>query len=185
MARGVPSYGRLQDEVASATAGKHVTRILDLGTGTGVTARRLLDVHPRAELVGIDENPVMLGAARQVLPADADLRMARLEDPLPAGPFDLVVSVLAVHHLDGAGKAELFRRIADAVAPGGQLVLGDVVVPEDPRDSVTPIDRVYDKPSSVTQQLEWLRAAGFIASISWLERDLAVMVGDLENSREG
>jgi tRNA (cmo5U34)-methyltransferase len=185
VAREVPSYDRLQDEVAAATVGKDVARILDLGTGTGVTARRVLDVHPLAELVGIDENPEMLAAARKILPTDMDLRVARLEDPLPAGPFDLVVSVLAIHHLDGSGKSDLFRRIADTLAPGGQFVLGDVVVPEDPRDTVTPIDGVYDKPSTVAEQVTWLREAGFAAAVVWLERDLAVLVGDLEYFRAG
>ena len=42
----------------------------------------------------------------------ADLRVSRLEDALPEGNFDLVVSALAVHHLDGAGKADLFARVA-------------------------------------------------------------------------
>jgi hypothetical protein len=43
----------------------------------------------------------------------ADLRVSRLQDPLPEGNFDLVGSALAVHHLDGAGKADLFARVAD------------------------------------------------------------------------
>jgi hypothetical protein len=55
----------------------------------------------------------------------ADLRVSRLQDPLPEGNFDLVVSALAVHHLDGAGKVDPFcprRRPAPAgrtVVPGG------------------------------------------------------------------
>src|ERR1039458_4869500 len=95
----VPAYERLQDAVAEATAGT-AARVLDLGTGTGVTALRVLEHHPGAELTGIDESAGMLEHARRALPA-AELRVARLEDELPAGPFDLVVSALAVHHLDG------------------------------------------------------------------------------------
>ena len=76
-------------------------RVLELGTGTGETALRVLARHPGAAWTGIDSSEPMLGRARERLPG-ADLRLARLEDPLPAGPFDLVVSVLAVHHLDGA-----------------------------------------------------------------------------------
>ena len=38
-------------------------------------------------------------------------------------------------------------------------MLGDVVVPEDPIDAVTPIDGVYDQPSTVDDQLRWLEAA--------------------------
>jgi cyclopropane fatty-acyl-phospholipid synthase-like methyltransferase len=59
------------------------------------------------------------------------LRVGRLEDPLPGGPFDLVVSALAVHHLRAPGKADLFRRIAEQLTPGGRFVMGDVVVSDD------------------------------------------------------
>jgi SAM-dependent methyltransferase len=174
----VPAYDRLQDVVAQATSGLDARSILDLGVGTGVTAQRVLAEHPSARLVGIDESSAMLDHAHRALPA-ADLRAARLEDPLPRGPFDLVVSALAVHHLDGRGKADLFRRVASVVVPGGRVVVGDVVVPEDPADAVTPIDGTYDKPSSAAEQLHWLCEAGFRAHIVWAEADLAVLVGDL------
>ena len=156
----------------------HPESYLELGVGTGVTSQRVLAVHPAAHLVGIDESPEMLDHARGVLP-DADLRVARLEDPLPAGPFDIVVSALAVHHLDGPGKADLFRRLARVLVPGGRLVVADVVVPEDPAGAVTPIDGDYDTPSSVAEHLDWLTEAGFRASVTWAEADLAVFVGDL------
>lgn len=89
----------------------------------------------------------------------------------------MVVSALAVHHLDGAGKADLFRRLAGQLAPGGRFVLGDVVVPEDPADVVTPIDGDYDTPSSVADQLSWLTAAALRSRVAWAQRDLAVLVG--------
>lgn len=62
-------------------------------------------------------------------------------------------------------------------------MLGDVIVPRDPRDVVTPIDGVYDTPSTVADQLIWLRSAGFMATTAWLERDLAVLLGDLIGTR--
>jgi tRNA (cmo5U34)-methyltransferase len=175
----VPDYERLQDEAAVAT-GMGAARVLELGTGTGETARRVLDLHPRATLVGLDASAEMLSRAREVLPAArVELHEGRLEDPLPTGPFDVAVSVLAVHHLDGPGKADLFTRASEALAPGGVFVVGDVVVPEDPADAVTPVDGVYDKPSSVAEQIGWLEDAGFTAWVAWAHRDLAVMVGEL------
>jgi tRNA (cmo5U34)-methyltransferase len=173
----VPEYERLQDETVAAT-GSDVRRVLELGTGTGETARRILDRHRAAVLVGIDSSAAMLDHARATLADDrAELRVARLQDPLPDGSFDVVVSVLAVHHLDGVGKAELFERVADRLQPGGRFVLGDVVVPDDPCDVVTPIDRDYDTPSSVAEQLSWLTAAGLDAELVWTSHDLAVLVG--------
>jgi tRNA (cmo5U34)-methyltransferase len=107
-----------------------------------------------------------------------NLRVRRLRTPLPEGNFDLVVSALAVHHLDGAGKADLFARVADRLRPGGRFVLGDVVVPDDPADLVTPIDGVYDQPSTIDDQVRWLAAAGLHAEVVWARQDLAVIVAD-------
>lgn len=173
MAEEVPDYEALQQ--ATVAAIPSAARILELGVGSGETARRVLAAQPAARLVGIDASEAMLPAAGTAL-ADYDVSLAvqRLEDPLPAGPFDLVVSVLAVHHLDGAGKADLFRRVRAVMAPGGSFVLGDLIVPESPEDVVTPVDWVEDRPSSAAEQLQWLADAGFDASVSWLHRDLAV-----------
>jgi tRNA (cmo5U34)-methyltransferase len=178
MREEVPDYERLQDEAVAAT-GTAARRVLELGTGTGETARRVLARHPAAVLLGVDASAEMLGHARAALPADrVDLRVGRLEDPLPEGRFDLVVSVLTVHHLDGRGKAELFARAAAILAPGGRLVVGDVVVPLEAGDAVTPIDGDYDTPDSVSDQLSWIAAAGLLPSLHWAHRDLAVIVGE-------
>jgi trans-aconitate methyltransferase len=177
MREEVPDYERLQDETVAAT-GTGARRVLELGTGTGETARRVLARHPGAVLVGLDASREMLEHADAALPGDrVELRVACLDDPLPNGPFDVVVSALTVHHIDGGGKAQLFRRVAAGLAPGGRLVLGDVVVPEDPSDAVTPIDGDYDMPDSVTDQLSWIADAGLRPSVAWARRDLAVLVG--------
>jgi tRNA (cmo5U34)-methyltransferase len=153
--------------------------MLDLGTGTGETLVRVLARHPGATVVGIDESEGMLRAAASRLQGRAgDLRVADLADPLPAGPFDLVVSALAVHHLDGPAKAALFGRVASVLRPGGRFVLGDVVIPVDPADAVTPISDDYDRPSTLADQLGWLADAGFTATAVWTERDLAVVRAD-------
>ena len=179
MHQEVRDYERLQDEVAGASAGAPVERALELGVGTGETGRRVLGVHPEVSLVGIDASEEMLARAREALP-DADLRLGRLEDPLPDGPFDLVFSALAVHHLDGPGKEDLLKRIARVLSPGGRVVIGDVVVPVDRHDAVTPLDEGYDMPSTVVEQLGWLAEAGFgSATVTWSKRDLAVLVGQL------
>jgi tRNA (cmo5U34)-methyltransferase len=168
----LPAYERLQDEAAAAT-GMGARRLLELGTGTGETARRVLARHPGASLVGIDASADMLAVAS--VPG-ADLRVARLQDPLPEGPFDLVFSALAVHHLDGPAKADLFARVAAVLEPGGRFVLADVVVPDDPADATTPLSPDFDLPSRVDEQLEWLRDAGLDPSVVWAQGDLAVVV---------
>ena len=179
MSSEVPSYARLQEEVARATEGVDAGSVLDLGTGTGETLAAVLASHPGARATGIDESAAMLDAANvRLVGLLVDLVVADLADPLPAGPFDLVVSALAVHHLDGPNKAALFARIAAVLRPGGRFVLADVVIPEDPGDAVTPISEDYDRPSTTADQLAWLAEAGFAASVTWAERDLAVLRAD-------
>jgi tRNA (cmo5U34)-methyltransferase len=179
MREEVPAYDRLQEAIADACHGSTVTSVLDLGTGTGETLTRVLARRPGSRAVGIDESESMLGvAAARLQGHEVELRVADLADPLPPGPFDLVVSALAVHHLDGPDKAALFARVAGVLRPGGRFVLGDLVIPADPADAVTPISDDFDRPSSLADQLAWLSDAGFDASEVWAERDLVVVRAD-------
>lgn len=174
----IPSYDAFQNAVVTAT-GEGARRVLELGTGTGETARRLLARHSDAVLVGVDESAAMLDAARQALgDARVSLRTARLQEPLDDGPFDVVASALCVHHLTGAEKADLFTRVRGVLAPGGLFVLGDVVLPADGSASTVPLTPGYDKPDTVDSQLGWLREAGFEARVVWSEGELAVIVAD-------
>lgn len=175
MRADIPVFDELQDETARATEGIAAEDILELGVGTGMTAKRVLAVHPKAKLVGIDESEAMLAEADVA----GDLRGSRLEDPLPEGPFDLVVSCLAIHHLDADGKRDLFRRIAAVLRPGGRFVLADVIVPEREEDAVTPTTPGFDRPDPLEPQLEWVREAGFEPETTWTWKDLAVVRADL------
>ncbi len=173
----LPGYERLQQQVADAS-GHGVRTILDLGIGTGETSARALERHTASSVVGVDESPTMLNAAANRLGARLEqAHVGMLQEPLPEGQFDLVVSALAVHHLDGEEKADLFQRVRRVVAPGGRFVLGDVVVvPEDKAEAAVDLTDGYDKPSTVADQLRWLRDAGFEPSVAWSENDLAVLV---------
>jgi tRNA (cmo5U34)-methyltransferase len=105
----------------------------------------------------------------------AERVVGRLEDAVPAGRYDLVVSALAVHHLDAKQKQDLFRRVHEALRPGGRFVLGDVVVGE---RTVAPLTDGYDRPDRAADQLAWLEAAGFRARMAWEQDDLALLVAD-------
>jgi tRNA (cmo5U34)-methyltransferase len=172
----VPSFDVFQDTVAEATRVIDAHRVLDLGIGTGETARRVLELHPHAQLVGLDASGAMAKVARAALPSGrAEVFVRRLEEPLPAGDFDLVVSALAVHHLASVDKADLFARIASALTPGGVFALGDVVVPENAEDQVTPIEPGVDLPDRLDDQVRWLADAGLEPTVVWAKRDLAVV----------
>jgi SAM-dependent methyltransferase len=93
----------------------------------GSSGRRRLSTSSKFWFGGLTtiqrSSPVQMVAAESADLAAADLRVSCLHDSLPQGDFDLVESALAVHQLDGAGKADLFARVADRLQPGGRFVL--------------------------------------------------------------
>lgn len=172
----IADYDDLQRRLSAVTAEVEARSILDLGTGTGETARAVLEDHPAAELIGIDASEEMLAIARHRLPR-ATFRTGRLEDPLPDGPFDLVVSAFAIHHLDGPGKRDLFQRVSGVLAPGGMFAFLDVVVPDVPVADPMRLEDGVDMPSSVDEMTGWLTGAGLDPGIAHAAADVAVLLG--------
>jgi tRNA (cmo5U34)-methyltransferase len=159
----VPRYDQLQEQAVAAIpfAPK---RVLELGFGTAETTHRIWERYPEARITGLDSSPAMVFKAREL--GWEEMRLGRIEDPLPDGPWDLVISVLTVHHLDADGKRDLFRRVREH---SRALVIGDVV-DVDPERRVTPIDPNYDLPSPAADQAEWCGG-----EVVWEADDLAVI----------
>jgi tRNA (cmo5U34)-methyltransferase len=158
----VPRYDELQAQTIDAVPFAP-GRVLELGIGTGETARRLLERYPAAEVTGLDAEPSMVFRAREL---GIEVRLARIEDPLPDGPWDLVISVLAVHHLDDGGKRDLFRRVREE---SRSLVLGDVVAVESER-RVASLEPGVDMPAPAADVADWCGGEVF-----WEADDLAVV----------
>jgi tRNA (cmo5U34)-methyltransferase len=130
--------------------------------------------HPDAALVCVDSSTDMLDIARGQLPA-ATFISSRLEDELPVGPFDLVVSAFAIHHLDGEAKRDLFRRVAQALSPEGRFAFLDVVAPTGEVADPIAIEEGVDKPSAVADMIHWLDQAGLQTEMVHLAGDLAIL----------
>ena len=158
----VPRYDELQAATVDAVPFAP-DRVLELGVGTGETTRRLLERYPAAAVTGLDSSPEMVFRAREL---GVEVRLARMEDPLPDGPWDLVVSVLTVHHLDDDAKRGLFRRVREQ---SRALVLGDVVAVE-PERRVAPLEPGVDMPSPAADLAEWCGG-----EVVWEGDDLAVV----------
>jgi trans-aconitate methyltransferase len=137
----VPLYDELQERSIEAIPFAP-RRVLELGIGTGETTRRLIERFPDAEVTGLDSTPEMVFRAREL---GIEVRLARMQDPLPDGPWDLVISVLSVHHLTAEQKRELFRRVREQ---SRSLVLGDQVEAEEqsppPEPGVDFLERAED-----------------------------------------
>ena len=103
-------------------------RVLELGLGTENLTQKLLDRFPHSTAVGYDLSQEMLARARAKL-ATAGTRVQLHQGDISQvafdGPFDAVISAIAVHHVPPPDKPALFQRIHDALRPGGVLVLGD------------------------------------------------------------
>jgi tRNA (cmo5U34)-methyltransferase len=142
----IPGYDDLQDQaVAAIPFGPE--RVLELGMGTGETTRRLIEAHPESWVVGLDASPDMVFRARK---SYDDVQLARMEDPLPDGPWDLVISVLSVNQLDDDQKRNLCRQVK---GQSRSLVIGDVFVG-----------------NQLTDLVDW--CAG---EVTWQQGDLAVV----------
>ena len=159
----VPRYDELQEAAIDAIPFPPA-RVLELGFGTAETTRRIWERYPDTRITGLDSSPDMVFKAREL--GWEEMRLGRIEDPLPDGPWDLVIAVLSVHHLDAAGKQDLFRRVREH---SKSLVIGDVVEVE-PGRRVTPVDYEYDIPSPAADQAEW--SGG---EVVWEVDDLAVI----------
>jgi tRNA (cmo5U34)-methyltransferase len=159
----VPRYDELQDEAVAAIPFAP-ERVLELGIGTGETTKRILAAHPGAQITGLDSSPEMVFRARELV---EDVQLARMEDPLPDGPWDLVISVLSVHHLTDDQKRLLFRRVREQ---SKALVLGDVVKAE---VQVASLEPEVDFPDTAEELADWCGG-----KVAWTGDDLAVVVAD-------
>ena len=156
----IPRYDELQ-EAAIAAIPFAPERVLELGMGTGETTRRLIEAHPDSWVIGLDSSADMVFRAREIYD---DVQLARIEDPLPDGPWDLVIGVLSVHHLTSEQKQNLFRRVREH---SKALVIGDVVRAD---VRVAPIDPGYDYPETAQDLASWTGG-----TVTWEADDLAVV----------
>ena len=113
--------------------------VLDLGCGPGSLGARIKERIPRARVIGVDSDPVLLGiasAAYDIELVDHDLADPAWIDALPVtGPFDAVVSTTALHWLSAKRLAEVYAQVGERIRPDGILLNGDRM--EGPEPEIT------------------------------------------------
>ena len=103
-------------------------RILDLGCGTGILSEFILSRSPSAEMTLLDQSAEMLDVAQTRLQKYSITAVqGSFDEALPAGPFDAIISSLAIHHLSDEKKARLFHRVSEALVSDGIFINADQV----------------------------------------------------------
>jgi SAM-dependent methyltransferase len=107
-----------------------VQAVLDIGAGYGFVTDEVLRACPNARVTLQDYSELMLERARQHLAKSASqlsFVLADLTDPAwieqVGGPFDLIVSAIAIHNLRTLDKiAACYRGIAQLLKPGAPFL---------------------------------------------------------------
>lgn len=201
--RLIPQYSEQHEIMLAMIPFDEATELtaLDLGCGTGVLSHMVLRSFPKARVTAVDLSDNMLEACRDKLSKYSDRLVTRLgnfaEDSVGEG-YDIVISGLAIHHLSNPAKQTLYERIFDALNPGGVFLNREIVLGES--DSLTEqyhaLWRQYialngeddekwfanykceDIPASVSDQLTWLKEAGFVdVACHWRYLNFAVFGG--------
>ena len=125
-----PQFERIRDEAVASARLTPTDRVVDLGAGTGFLALAVATDVERVLAVDLSDRMLDLLAARaadleldNVATSSVDLRSVTLE---PAS-VDVVISNYALHHLRDADKVELLARARTWLAPGGRIVIADMM----------------------------------------------------------
>ncbi|MEW2549725.1 class I SAM-dependent methyltransferase [Streptomyces sp. NPDC047002] len=140
------------DVVEHVAAGRRSPVVVDLGCGPGSLAVRLARRLPRARIVAVDMDPVLLelarahagsaGAAGRVRYVEAEIGAADWTAALGVGgPLDAAVSTTALHYLPGHRLQRVYAQLAGILRPGGVLVNADHLMPEDAADIAVHVGR--------------------------------------------
>jgi tRNA (cmo5U34)-methyltransferase len=149
-------------------------RVLDLGCGTGILSEFVLTRSPSASMTLFDQSADMLEVATNRLHQYAvTTAQGSFDDYLPTGPFDAVISALAIHHLSDEMKAGLICRVTGILADGGVFINADQVAGTSPwHDDV--YRAMHEKQSRElgTSDAEWSAAVqrmsiDLYATIDW------------------
>jgi len=137
--------------------------LVDLGCGTGLLAAAVASEARR--VVGVDPSPAMLEVARGRSTAVEWVEAGFLTYEHEGAPPQLVHSRHALHHLPDFWKGVALARVHDLLAPGGVLVLRDLV---------------YDfEPAEADREIEgWLAGAAPTPAEGWTRSELVTHVRD-------
>lgn len=182
----IPKYHEQHEIILKLIPNKRTDKLkfLDLGSGTGILSLIILKNFPNANIVLFDLSQHMLDLSIQNLSLYKErisLKKGNFETDDFGINYDIILSGLSIHHLDTLGKQKLYKRIYEALVPGGIFYNRDIVLGATPK-----LSEVYhhqwkefirtngedeekwfnkylseDKPSTLENQLHWLEKSNF------------------------
>lgn len=191
-------------EVIRDWGGPPRPRVVDLGAGTGLFSSLVAGVLPDAQFLLLDLSLEMLAQTSQRFDGIDGRRIQTalfdLADGDLGGPWDLVMSALAIHHLTDEQKRSLFERIYRALRPGGLFINAEQVLGPSTDTEARNMRRWhaeiraagateesiaraeermrFDRSVPVETQLQWMRDAGFAdADCTFKSWRFAVLAG--------
>ncbi|MGH4123447.1 MAG: class I SAM-dependent methyltransferase [Clostridium sp.] len=172
--------------------------ILDLGCGTGLEIEGIFEKAPNCKITGIDMSEEMMSKLKEKYNNKLEnislIKDSYLTRPFEKENYDYVVSCMTMHHFVEEVKLELYKKIIQALKPGGKYIEGDYMVSEE--NEIEYLDRYYhlmnsltkeqkdlyhiDIPLSIKTQKELLKEAGFRnIEIIWHVEDKIIMVAEV------
>lgn len=168
-------------------------RVLDVGAGTGLASSLIGAQFPQATFVLTDISEKMLDVARARFKESSRHTIQLLDSRKLEfnNQFDVVVSALSIHHLDHAGKRDVYARLFQALKPGGVFIHAEQVLGPTPElealyqqtwvDGIraaglaeerlnAALERIReDQNAPLFDQLKWLSEIGFRDVDCWFK----------------
>ncbi len=110
---------------------ENTEKVLDLGAGTGMELIPLVERFPNVRITAADISEDMLNALRERPFAEqVTYLVGDFFDTDFGSDYDAMISTSALHHFAPEDKVRLYRKVYEALRPGGLFVNSDKTAPD-------------------------------------------------------
>lgn len=173
--------------------------ILDLGVGTGITSKLIQNELPKAEFDLNDFSEKMLAGAKKKFGKSARYILGDYSKIKFDSKYDMIISVIGIHHQNNKGKENLFKKIYSLLKPDGVFIFGDLVTHKDPKkaslNQALHFHHLVEKSANkktlgewahhhyvlndlapIENQIEWLEKIGFKVKVILSKMNTALLI---------